>query len=155
MRLITYLSIPVAGSIVFLWWSLLLFQANRTVELFLASSLVAAVILAIMFIRSSKASGFLFSVVVAIGFCVLWSLLWAGAVEGYIHYFVADGTNENGVGKSRYIYPGHSGMGNADGFLYYLKNLPGILFYGTILGLGSGFLGLLFRILTRNPNNAE
>jgi hypothetical protein len=65
------------------------------------------------------------------------------------------GTNENGIGKSRYIYPGNSGMGNADGFPYYLKNLPGIAFYETILGLVSGAFGLLFRVGTRNPSRTE
>lgn len=155
MKIVPHLILPFAFAVVFLWWSLTIFQAAQLIEMLLIASLVAAFILTTLAIRAIPLSGFLLSIVSSVVLFFLWSLLWATAEEGYIHYCVPLGSAEDGMGKSRYIYPGHSGMGDADGFMHYSKNLLPILGAGLLVGITSGSFAAIGRSIKRRTQTAE
>jgi hypothetical protein len=155
MKAIAHLTIPAVCAFAFLLWSLMLFQANQLVEGLLIGSLILAFVLSWLVVRAVPISGFRLSVASSVGFFLLWSLLWATATEGYIFFCVAEGSTESGIGKSRYIYPGHSGMGYADGLVNYAKIIPAILLYSTVVGFISGIVLCVIRIICTNAKRAE
>jgi hypothetical protein len=115
-----------------------MFGADQLVEVLLIFSLLIAIIITVLVTRLTRISGFALSFISSIVFFVLWSFLWASAEEGYIYFCVPEGSAEDGIGKSRYIYPDHSGMGWADGFKNYAKNIFPILAVSTVIGILSG-----------------
>ena len=129
-KIIPYLILPTILGIAFLSLALTISQASTTMNLLLIISLVLSVFISSCLVRWLPLRPYALSVVSCFILYLVWSLLWASAEESYIFL-----TQSQHGPEGRYIYPGHSGMGYAGGFLQYFENLPLILILSTITGL--------------------
>lgn len=111
-------------------------------ELMLWGSLILALPAAGFVVHRIRLRGLLSTILSTVMFFLLWSLLWAGAEELYIHLFTM---SEKGADGWRYIYPGDSGMGYADGFVHYHRNVVPVLMAGALIGAVWGGLLEIFR----------
>lgn len=144
MRVAVHLSFPIVCAVAYLWFSLGIFEADRGMEWLLWGSLVLAIAVAGFLVHKVRLEGLFLTVFATAVFFLTWSLLWASAEEFYIHQFTME---EQGTDGWRYLYPGHSGMGYADGFVRYHQNVVPILLASLVIGTSWGTVLAIVRKL--------
>jgi 4-hydroxybenzoate polyprenyltransferase len=145
MKTALRLSFPMLVAIAFLTFTLQLFSPTPLMSCFIILSMVIALLAACyayskLRLRFDKRFSLRVSnvVIFSIVMFLVFIALLACFEEFYIHFFTVPSSDMPGM--QRYIYPGNSGMGFADGFRLLPKNMLEM----TILG---GSVGLLWGLI--------
>ncbi|MEM7396013.1 MAG: hypothetical protein AAF492_27075 [Verrucomicrobiota bacterium] len=128
---------PTIVGAVFVWMIIDMGRPKPAMSGLICSALLIAVIVAapvVEYFSSQFAlrdvSATILTSIILLG---LFTVLWAAFEELYIYLFTK-GWHEDGIGRSRYIYPDMSGMGYADGFRGLAGNLIKMMIFGAFVG---------------------
>lgn len=130
MKALPLLILPTILGAAFLWLQIYTSEASSMMNALLTGSLVLSVPLTAWLMRFLPQHPLILPFACCFTLYFILSLLQSSSEEGYIQL-----TQRQYGSEQRYIYPGHSGMGYADGLIHYTRCLPSVLIASTIVGL--------------------